>query len=222
VTSSPPPPFETLVLATRNAGKLAEFDRLLRPLGVRLLAAAELGVGEVAEAGDSFADNARIKAGWAAKATGLPALADDSGLEVVGLGGLPGIHSARWAGPERDYGRAMARIHKELTHRYGSFARAERRAAFRCVLALAWPEGGMELFEGVVEGEIVWPPRGSGGFGYDPIFRPLGEARTFAEMSREEKDRLSHRGRAARALLRRLEELFGATGSPGRDADPQG
>ncbi len=191
----------TLVIATHNPGKLREFRRLLRPLGARLVSAGELGLAEPTETGASFAEDARIKALAAARGAALPALADDSGLTLRGLDGAPGTHSARWAGPERDYARAMRRVYDALCARFGSFDEADRHAAFVCVLALAWPDSRLRLFEGRVEGEIVWPPRGEGGFGYDPIFRPQGEARTFAEMSAEEKGRFSHRGRAVEALL---------------------
>ena len=149
----------------------------------------------------TFADNARLKAHAAAQASGLPALADDSGLEVRGLGGAPGVHSARWAGPERDFGRAMARVRDELISRFGSFERADRSAAFVAVLCLAWPDGDEELAEGRVEGELVDPPRGAGGFGYDPMFVPEGQGRTFGEMPAAEKQERSHRARALRRLL---------------------
>ncbi len=190
-----------LVLASHNPGKLREFRGLLRPLEVVLVSAGALGLEEPEESGASFAANARIKALAAARASGLAALADDSGLTVAGLGGAPGIHSARWAGPGRDFAVAMRRIHDELEARFGRFERADRRAAFVCVLALAWPDGTVATFEGRVEGELVWPPRGEGGFGYDPMFAPAGEVRTFAEMSPAEKARHSHRARAVAALL---------------------
>ncbi len=195
-----------LVLATHNPGKLREFAALLEPLDVRLVAAGELGLPEPAETGDDFAANARIKARAAAEASGLPALADDSGLAVTALDGAPGVHSARWAGPGRDFARAMRRIHDLLATRFGRFADADRRAAFVCVLALAWPDGETLTFEGRVAGELVWPPRGSGGFGYDPLFVPRGEARTFAEMTAEEKARFSHRAKAVDELLKAVRE----------------
>jgi XTP/dITP diphosphohydrolase len=190
-----------LVLASHNPGKLAELRALLVPCGVAITSSGELGLPEPAETGLTFADNARLKAHAAAHASGLPALADDSGLEVHGLGGAPGVHSARWAGPERDFVKAMARVRNELTRRNGSFAGGDRSAAFVAVLCLAWPDRHEELAEGRVEGELVDPPRGSGGFGYDPMFLPEGESRTFGEMAPADKQRLSHRARALRRLL---------------------
>jgi XTP/dITP diphosphohydrolase len=168
---------------------------------VSVASSGELGLPEPAETGATFAANARLKAHAAAQASGLPALADDSGLEVRGLGGAPGVHSARWAGPERDFGGAMARVRDELRARFGAFERAERRAAFVAVLCLAWPDGHEELAEGRTEGELVDPPRGSGGFGYDPMFVPEGQGRTFGEMTAAEKQERSHRARALRRLL---------------------
>jgi XTP/dITP diphosphohydrolase len=190
-----------LLLASHNPGKLAELEALLAPYGVAIASSRELGLPEPAETGGTFADNARLKAHAAARASGLPALADDSGLDVRGLGGAPGVHSARWAGPERDFGRAMARVRAELISRCGSFERADRSAAFVAVLCLAWPDGHEELAEGRVEGEVVDPPRGAGGFGYDPMFVPEGQGRTFGEMPPAEKQERSHRARALRRLL---------------------
>jgi XTP/dITP diphosphohydrolase len=190
-----------LVLASHNPGKLAELAALLAPYRVSVASSGELGLPEPAETGATFAANARLKAHAAAQASGLPALADDSGLEVRGLGGAPGVHSARWAGPERDFGGAMARVRDELRARFGAFERAERRAAFVAVLCLAWPDGHEELAEGRTEGELVDPPRGSGGFGYDPMFVPEGQGRTFGEMTAAEKQERSHRARALRRLL---------------------
>jgi XTP/dITP diphosphohydrolase len=190
-----------LVLASHNPGKLAELQTLLAPHGVAITSSRELGLPEPAETGRTFADNARLKAHAAARASGLPALADDSGLEVHGLGGAPGIHSARWAGPERDFAKAMARVRDELSRRFGAFARADRRATFVAVLCLAWPDGHDELAQGRVEGELVDPPRGSRGFGYDPIFVPNGYTQTFGEMAPADKHQLSHRARALRRLV---------------------
>lgn len=192
---------ERLVLATHNPGKLTELGELLRPHGVEILGGTALGLPEPDETGDSFAANAEIKALAAMQASGLPALADDSGLIVHGLDGQPGIESARWAGPERDFDAAMARVHDELVHGFGSFAAADRRAAFVAVLCLAWPDGHLEWAEGRVSGAIVDPPRGQGGFGYDPIFEPEGLSNTFAELPPAEKHRLSHRGRALANLV---------------------
>jgi XTP/dITP diphosphohydrolase len=190
-----------LVLASHNPGKLAELEALLAPYGVAVASSPELGLPEPDETGGTFVDNARLKAHAAAQASGLPALADDSGLEARGLDGAPGVQSARWAGPERDFILAMARVRDALTLRFGDFARADRRAAFVAVLCLAWPDGHEELAEGRVEGELVDPPRGGHGFGYDPMFAPEGERRTFGEMPPAAKRALSHRGRALRQLL---------------------
>jgi XTP/dITP diphosphohydrolase len=185
-----------LVLASHNAGKLREFAGLLAPHGLELVSAGALGLPEPAETGDTFAGNAAIKALAAARATGLPALADDSGLEVEGLGGQPGVRTADWAmRPDgtRDYAAAMARIAAED-------ASADRRCAFVAVLVLAWPDGHTDTFEGRCEGHWVAPPRGARGFGYDPIFVPDGAGQTFGEMVPEEKARHSHRARAFAAL----------------------
>jgi XTP/dITP diphosphohydrolase len=190
-----------LVLASHNPGKLAELQALLKPHGVSITTSRELGLPEPAETGRTFADNARLKGHAAAQASGLPALADDSGLEAHGLGGAPGVRSARWAGPERDFAKAMTRVRDELSLRFGAFARADRSAAFVAVLCLAWPDGHEELAEGRVEGELVDPPRGAGGFGYDPMFVAAGESRTFGEMDPADKQKLSHRARALRRLM---------------------
>jgi XTP/dITP diphosphohydrolase len=184
-----------LLIASHNEGKLREFAALLRPRGVAVVGAGELGLPEPEETGATFAENAILKARAAAAASGLPALADDSGLCVHALGGAPGVMSARWAGPERDFARAMARVLRELGDG------PDRSAHFACVLALAWPEGRTRTFEGRVDGHLVSPPRGAGGFGYDPIFVPSGETRTYAEMSPAEKQGSSHRARATAALI---------------------
>ncbi|HXL68129.1 MAG TPA: RdgB/HAM1 family non-canonical purine NTP pyrophosphatase [Xanthobacteraceae bacterium] len=195
-----------VVIATHNPGKLKEMRELLLPHGVEAVAASELGLVEPEETGSSFAENARIKAVAAARAAKLPAFADDSGLVVEALGGAPGIHSARWAGPDRNFGRAMRVIGEKLKGQ-GATDPARRRAAFVAALCLAWPDGHMEEFEGRVDGTIADAPRGSEGFGYDPIFLPDGFTRTFGEMSAEEKhglpprgQGLSHRARAFRKL----------------------
>jgi XTP/dITP diphosphohydrolase len=190
-----------LVLATHNAGKLAEIKALMAPLGIEVVSSGELGLAEPVEDGDSFTANAVLKAAAAVAATGLPALADDSGVEVLGLDGAPGIHSARWAGPERDFQKAMAEVRDELVRRFGGFERADRRARFVAILCLAWPDGHREFAEGEVAGELVDPPRGSGGFGYDPMFQPDGCLQTFGEMSAAEKRTLSHRARAMDRLI---------------------
>ena len=193
-----------LLVATHNPGKLREFEYLLEPHGIKVVGAAALGLAEPEETGDTFAANARLKAWAAADATGLPALADDSGLVVHGLDGAPGIHSARWAGPERDFDLAIGKVVAGLVARFGSFAAAERRAAFVATLCLARPGEGERLFEGRVEGTLVAVPRGASGFGYDPIFVPDGATRTFAEMSAAEKHAISHRRRALDAFMAAL------------------
>jgi XTP/dITP diphosphohydrolase len=194
-----------VVIATHNAGKLAEMRELLAPFGIEAVSAGELGLPEPEETGTMFAENAAIKAHAAAGATGLPAFADDSGLCVDALDGAPGIFSARWAGPDKDFPGAMARIFAELNQRGAE----NRRAHFVSALVLAWPDGHTELFEGRVFGEVV-EPRGSAGFGYDPLFKPDGHERTFGEMSADEKHGvdwqqgtgLSHRARAFVTLAR--------------------
>jgi XTP/dITP diphosphohydrolase len=196
-----------LVVATHNAGKLREIEELLSPFGVAALGAAALGLDEPEETGSTFRDNAVLKARAAARASGLIALADDSGLCVDALHGAPGIYSARWAGETKDFGAAMACVESELEARA---APPPWRAAFISVLALAYPDGSVETFEGRVDGTLVFPPRGTAGFGYDPIFRPDGHDRTFGEMSSEEKHgipadgsvALSHRARAFQKFAR--------------------
>lgn len=192
---------DRLLVATHNRGKLAEFRALLEPRGIEVVGAADLGLEAPAETGATFLDNARLKASAAARAAGIPALADDSGLECRGLDGAPGLATADWAGPERDFARAMARVRRELALRFGSLEAADRRAAFVAALCLAWPDGHVECAQGRVEGTIVLEPRGEGGFGYDPLFIPDGETRTFAQMLASEKEALSHRARAMAALL---------------------
>jgi XTP/dITP diphosphohydrolase len=196
-----------LVIATHNSGKLREFDELLRPFDLALLGAAALGLGEPEETGSTFRDNALLKARAAAQASGTVALSDDSGLCVDALDGAPGIYSARWAGPTKDFAAAMSRVETELKARGTP---QPWRAAFVSVLALAWPDGADEAFEGRVDGILVFPPRGTAGFGYDPIFLPDGHDRTFGEMSSEEKHgipadgslALSHRARAFQKFAR--------------------
>jgi XTP/dITP diphosphohydrolase len=198
-----------LVIATHNPGKLAEMRDLLRPYGVEALAAGELGIGEPEETGSSFRANARIKAAAAADATRLPAFADDSGLAVDALDGAPGIHSARWAGPEKDFARAMERIESELAKR-GARTAEDRRAHFVSALCVAWPDGHLEEFEARVDGTLVWPPRGTRGFGYDPMFQPDGHALTFGEMSAEDKHGLPPRGKGLSHRARAFVELAAA------------
>jgi XTP/dITP diphosphohydrolase len=197
-----------LVIATHNAGKLAEMRDLLAPYGIDAISAGELKLQEPDETGMTFRDNARIKAEAAAKATGVPAFADDSGLVVDALDGAPGIHSARWAGPDREFHRAMTAIEEKLRDRGG--ATPERRNAhFVSALCVAWPDGHIEEFEASVDGTLVWPPRGDKGFGYDPMFLPDGHDRTFGEMASEEKHGLPPRGKGlshrARAFLKLAE-----------------
>lgn len=191
-----------LVIASHNAGKVREIGELLAPYGVAVVAAAELGLPEPEETGATFVENAALKARAAAAGAGLPALADDSGLSVRALGGRPGIHSARWAGTPRDFGAAMERVERALAAGAAPGAAPDRHAAFVCALCLAWPDGTARCFEGRVEGELVWPPRGTRGFGYDPIFRPAGERLTFGEMEPARKHAMSHRARAFAELVR--------------------
>jgi XTP/dITP diphosphohydrolase len=183
-----------LVIASHNRGKVEEIAALLAPFPVGIVSAAALGIPEPAEIGGSFEANAALKAWGAAQTAGLPALADDSGLVVPALGGAPGIYSARWAGPAKDFRCAMDRVHRELGDRDPS-------ATFVAVLALAWPEGGTELFRGEVPGRLVWPPRGDRGFGYDPMFVPEGGVLTFGEMDPAQKHMISHRARAFAKLV---------------------
>lgn len=191
-----------LVIATHNPGKLAEMRELLAPHGVEAVSAGELGLGEPDETGDSFVSNARIKAVAAAEAAQLPAFADDSGLVVDALDGAPGIMSARWAGPTKDFNAAMTRIERLLQER-GAKEPARRSAHFVSALCVAWPDGHIEEVEARADGTLVWPPRGTAGFGYDPMFMPDGHTRTFGEMTSLEKHGLpplglglSHRARA--------------------------
>jgi XTP/dITP diphosphohydrolase len=195
-----------VVIATHNSGKLAEMRELLAPFQIEAISAREMGLDEPEETGTSFSENARIKACAAALASGLPAFADDSGLVVEALDGAPGIHSARWAGPDRNFSRAMGEIENKLRAQ-GATTPESRKAHFVSALCLAWPDGHVEEFEGRVDGTLVWPPRGDKGFGYDPIFLPGGYERTFGEMTSEEKHGLpprglglSHRARAFRKL----------------------
>lgn len=191
---------KTLLVATHNAGKLEEFRQIMGPLGITVTSAAEHNLPEPAETEDTFIGNARIKAHAAAKATGLPALADDSGLEVDALGGAPGVYTADWAETPtgRDFAMAMAKTHEKLI---AAQAPHPWRARFCCTLVLAWPDGHDEIFQGYANGHLVWPPRGQVGHGYDPMFQPEGETRTFADMTYAEKNALSHRGAAIHAIL---------------------
>jgi XTP/dITP diphosphohydrolase len=186
-----------LVIASHNEGKVREIAELLEPLGIACLSAGKLDLPEPEETGTSFAENARLKALAAAKASGIPALADDSGLEIAALAGDPGIHSARWSGKERDFQAAMQRVHDEL-ERVGV---KDFKANFTCALALAAPNGQAQVFEGKVFGTVIWPPRGTRGFGYDPIFVPDGHEKTFGEMDPDLKHAISHRARAFEKLI---------------------
>ncbi len=178
-----------LVLATHNPGKVVELAELLAPHGLEVVSAGSLGLPEPDETETTFIGNARLKALAAATASGLPAIADDSGLCVDALGGAPGIFSARWAGAGKDFAVAMARVNDEL-------GEAVRTAHFICALCIAWPDGHTEVVEGRVDGTLVWPPRGGNGFGYDPMFLMDGKAQTYGEMSRAEKEADNHRARA--------------------------
>jgi len=197
-----------LVIATHNPGKLVEMRGLLAPYGIEATSAGELKLSEPNETGMTFRDNARIKADAAARAAGLPAFADDSGLAIDALDGAPGIYSARWAGADKDFRRAMHEVETRLQER-GARTPERRRAHFICALCVAWPQGDREEFEGRVDGVLVWPPGGDNGFGYDPMFLPDGHARTFGEMSREEKHELPPRGKGlshrARAFFKLAE-----------------
>ena len=184
-----------LVIASHNAGKVREIADLLAPFDVETVSAAELDLDEPAETGTTFEANAELKALAAARAAGFPALADDSGLAVAALDGRPGIRSARWAGPAKDFAAAMARVHDALG------TDADRRAAFVCALTLAWPDGHCETRVGRVTGSLVWPPRGDKGFGYDPMFLPDGHALTFGEMDPGRKHAISHRADAFNQLI---------------------
>jgi len=185
---------DRLVIASHNQGKIEEIAVLLAPFGIATISAGALGLPEPEENGDSFEANAALKAAAAAAASGLPALADDSGLVVPALDGAPGIYSARWAGPAKDFRAAMARVQRELGDR-------DRSATFVAVLALAWPDSDLELFRGEAAGRLVWPPRGERGFGYDPIFVPEGGAETFGEIEPNRKHKISHRARAFAKLV---------------------
>ncbi len=184
-----------LVLATHNPGKLREIEALLRPFGIDVVSAGALGLPEPPEDAPDFFGNARIKALASATASGLPALSDDSGFCVAALDGAPGVHSAIWAGPEKDFSRAMADVHAKM----GDVA--DMRAWFIAALCLAWPDGHTETFLGRIDGTVVWPPRGAHGFGYDPMFLPAGGSQTFGEMDPDAKHAISHRARAFAQII---------------------
>ena len=201
-----------LVIASHNAGKLVEMTALLAPYRIELVGAGELGLPEPDETERTFEGNAALKARAAVAATGLPALSDDSGLAVHALGGAPGIYSARWAGPDKNFQAAMEMVEQKLREA-GATAPAQRKAHFVSALCVAWPDGHVEEFEARVDGTIVWPPRGDKGFGYDPIFLPDGHTRTFGEMPSEEKHGLPPKGKGlshrARAFLKLAEACLG-------------
>jgi XTP/dITP diphosphohydrolase len=188
---------KSLVVASHNKGKVREIGELLAPFAIETISAGDLGLPEPEETGATFRENAELKALAAAKAAGKPALADDSGLCVDALNGAPGIYSARWAGPQKDFDFAMEKLRLGLIEE----GTLDTRAHFICGLALAWPDGHVEYFEGRVDGELVWPPRGEKGFGYDPMFVPQGHSETFGEMEPERKHAMSHRADAFRQLV---------------------
>lgn len=194
---------QRLVIASHNPGKIREIGDLLGPLGYDVISAGEAGAPEPDETGESFAQNALIKAEACARATGLPALADDSGIEVDALGGAPGIYAARWAGPDKDFRAAMERVERELA-RAGAAKTERRRANFTCALCLASPDESYHIVMGRVFGHLVWPPRGERGFGYDPMFVPDGYCETFGEIDPAEKRRISHRAGAFARLVDHL------------------
>jgi len=196
---------EKLVIATHNAGKLREISALLAPHGLTCISAGELGLPEPAETGTTFVENALIKARAAAEAANLPALADDSGLSVAALGGRPGVYTADWAERQwfegekgRDWYMAMGKVEGMLQ---ALGPDADRACWFSCVLAIAWPDGANVTYEGRVDGSFTWPPRGDRGFGYDPVFLPLGRSETFGEMEPDTKHRISHRADAFAKLV---------------------
>lgn len=185
----------TLIVASHNPGKVREIRDLLAPFGIEPVSAEDAGLPEPEETETTFRGNAELKALAAARGSGLPALADDSGLNVHALGGDPGIYSARWAGPEKDFALAMRKVHEALGDA------TDRSAHFTCALSLAWPDGHVETFEGHVHGMLVWPPRGDKGFGYDPMFVPEDHAISFGEMAPDAKHAMSHRARAFAQLV---------------------
>jgi XTP/dITP diphosphohydrolase len=186
---------DRLVVASHNPGKVWEINQLIAPYGLDAISAGDLGLKVPDEPEPTFEGNARIKALFAAQGSGLPALADDSGIEIDALDGAPGVHTADWAGPNRDFSIAMERVHKEMSARYGWNGQPSP-AHFTSVLCLAWPDGKTEEFEGKVYGHVIWPPRGGNGFGYDPIFVADGQTLTFGEMEPKKKYAISHRTRA--------------------------
>ena len=211
-----------VVVASHNAGKVWEINQLIAPYGLAAVSAGELGLAEPDETEPTFVGNAALKARAATAGSGLPALADDSGLEVDVLGGAPGIYSARWAGPGKDFGLAMRKVGEEITARHG-WAAPGPRANFISVLCLAWPDGSHDVFEGKVFGMLVWPPRGGNGFGYDPMFVAEGQTMTFGEMEPAGKYAISHRTRAfAKFKSECLDAAEDASGGPNAVRDTAG
>lgn len=213
-------PGSRLVVASHNPGKVWEIGKLVAPFGLEAVSAGDLGLPEPDETETTFTGNARLKAHAAAKASGSPSLADDSGLEVACLGGAPGIYSARWAGPGKDFGLAMRKVAEEITARHGWSAADGQvlgpRANFISALCLAWPDGAEQVFEGRIDGVLVWPPRGANGFGYDAMFKPDGHDITFGEMEPAAKNAMSHRARAFAMFRDRcLAHLPAVTGTGG-------
>ena len=194
---------QKIVIATHNQGKLAEFAELLEPHGVSAVSAGELGLAEPEETETTFAGNARIKAVAAMKASGLIALSDDSGLCVEALAGEPGVYTADWAGPDRDWTRAMRLVEEKLQAK-GAVTPEQRKAYFACTLCVVWPDAQERIFEGRAHGTLTWPPRGQLGHGYDPMFVADGQSLTFAELDPAEKNRISHRAKALEKLVRDL------------------
>ncbi len=190
---------QKVVIATHNKGKLEEFAQLLGPFGIAAQSAGELGLPEPVETETTFRGNARIKALSAMRGSGLVAIADDSGLCVDALDGAPGVYTADWAGPARDWSQAM-RLVEEKLHAAGATTDAQRQAQFMCTLCVMWPDGETRFYEGVAPGHLAWPPRGALGHGYDPMFVPQGQQQTFAEMTPDEKNKISHRAVALEKL----------------------
>ena len=190
---------DSLIIASHNEGKVGEMAAMLAPWAVEIYSATSLALAEPEETENTYEGNAVLKALAAARMAGLPALADDSGFEVEAIDNAPGIYSARWAGASRDFTAAMAEVHRQVL----ASGRDDRRCRFVSALALAWPDGHVETTIGRIEGEMLWPPRGDGGFGYDPIFQPLGQSQTFAEVDSHWKDAVSHRAVAFAALIKR-------------------
>jgi XTP/dITP diphosphohydrolase len=194
---------QKILIATHNKGKLEEFREIFAPFGVDVTSAGEMKLAEPEETENTFVGNARIKAVSAVKSTGLVTIADDSGLMVDALDGAPGVYTADWAGPNRDWMQAMRLVEEKLQAKNAT-TQAQRGASFNCTLLVLWPDGEEKIYVGKAPGHLAWPPRGAFGHGYDPMFVPEGETRTFAELSHEEKNRISHRGRALALLMKDL------------------